>query len=75
MQDSTLYERLEKLAKEKGLEIFKISAATGEGVKELMHEVAKVLKTLPKEQNSRGNYSKESIQIRRGRTIYNYKKR
>ena len=50
MQDSTLYERLEKLAKEKGLEIFKISAATGEGVKELMHEVAKVLKTLPKEQ-------------------------
>ena len=50
MQDSTLYERLEKLAKEKGLEIFKISAATGEGVKELMHEVAKVLKTLTKEQ-------------------------
>ena len=50
MQDSTLYERLEKLAKEKGLEIFKISAATGEGLKELMHEVAKVLKTLPKEQ-------------------------
>ena len=52
MQDSTLYERLEKLAKEKGLEIFKISAATGEGVKELMHEVAKVLKTLPKEQTT-----------------------
>ncbi len=50
MQDPTLYENLEKLAKEKGLEIFKISAATGEGVKELMHEVAKVLKTLPKEQ-------------------------
>jgi len=50
MQDPTLYENLEKLAKEKGLEIFKISAATGEGLKELMHEVAKVLKTLPKEQ-------------------------
>ena len=50
MQDSTLYEKLEKLAKEKGLEIFKISAATGEGLKELMHEVANVLKTLPKEQ-------------------------
>ena len=32
------------------MEIFKISAATGEGLKELMHEVAKVLKTLPKEQ-------------------------
>ncbi len=50
MQDSKLYADLEKLAKEKNLEIFKISAATGEGIKELMHEVSKVLKTLPKEQ-------------------------
>ena len=50
MQDSKLYEDLEKLAKDKNLEIFKISAATGEGMKELMHEVANVLKTLPKEQ-------------------------
>lgn len=50
MQDEKLYEDLEKLAKEKNLEIFKISAATGQGVKELMHEVSKVLKTLPKEQ-------------------------
>lgn len=50
MQDEKLYEDLEKLAKEKNIEIFKISAATGQGVKELMHEVSKVLKTLPKEQ-------------------------
>ena len=50
MQDSKLYADLEKLAKEKNLEIFKISAATGEGIKELMHEVSNVLKTLPKEQ-------------------------
>ena len=31
MQDETLYKDLEKLAKEKNMEIFKISAATGEG--------------------------------------------
>ncbi len=50
MQDPKLYADLEKLAKEKNLEIFKISAATGEGIKELMHEVSNVLNTLPKEQ-------------------------
>ncbi len=36
MQDESLYKNeLEKLAKEKGLEIFKISAATNTGIKEL----------------------------------------
>lgn len=49
MQDESLYQELEKMAKEKGLEIYKISAATGQGVKELMIQVSKVLKTLPKE--------------------------
>lgn len=49
MQDETLYQELEKMAKEKGLEIYKISAATNQGVKELMIRVSKVLKTLPKE--------------------------
>ena len=50
MQDPKLYEDLEKLAKNNNMEIFKISAATGEGIKELIHEVSKMLKTLPKEQ-------------------------
>ncbi len=50
MQDPKLYEDLEKLAKKNNMEIFKISAATGEGIKELIHEVSKMLKTLPKEQ-------------------------
>jgi len=50
MQDPKLYEDLEKLAKDNNMEIFKISAATGEGIKELIHEVSKMLKTLPKEQ-------------------------
>lgn len=49
MQDANLYEELEKMAKEKGLEIYKISAATGQGIKELMKRVSEVLKTLPKE--------------------------
>lgn len=48
MQNSENYEKLEKLAKENNQEIYKISAATGEGLKELMQEVAKELKTLPK---------------------------
>ena len=50
MQDEENYKRLEKLAKENNMEIFKISAATGQGIKELMVEVSKILKTLPKEE-------------------------
>lgn len=49
MQDESLYNELEKLAKENNLEIFKISAATNTGVSELIEYVAEVLKTLPKE--------------------------
>lgn len=49
MQDENLYLELEKLAKEKGLEIYKISAASKQGVKELLARVSEVLKTLPKE--------------------------
>ena len=50
MQNENLYLELEKLAKEKGLEIYKISAATKQGVKELLTRVSEVLKTLPKEE-------------------------
>jgi len=49
MQDETLYSELEKIAAEQNLEIFKISAVTGQGVKELFLRVSEVLKTLPKE--------------------------
>lgn len=49
MQDSSLYEELEKVAKEHKQKIFKISGATGEGVEELMNYVSKILKNLPKE--------------------------
>ncbi len=50
MQDESLYKELEKLAKKEGLEIYKISAATKQGVDELMDVVAKELKGLPKEE-------------------------
>lgn len=50
MQDEKLYQDLEKLAKENKLEIFKISAVTGEGVDTLIKHVSELLKTLPKEE-------------------------
>ena len=49
MQNEENYKELEKLAKEKGLEIFKISAVTGDGLKELFNHVAEEIKKLPKE--------------------------
>lgn len=49
MQDSKLYDDLEKVAKEHNQKIFKISGVTGEGIDELMNYVSKTLKTLPKE--------------------------
>ena len=49
IQDSKLYDELEKVAKEHNQKIFKISGVTGEGVEELMNYVSKTLKTLPKE--------------------------
>ncbi len=50
MQDEELYNELEKVAKENNIEIFKISAATNTGLKELFIKVSEVLKTLPKEE-------------------------
>lgn len=50
MQDETLLKEVEELAKKEGLELYKISAATKEGVQELIDHVTDVLKTLPKEE-------------------------
>jgi len=50
MQDDNGLKALEQLAKKEGLELFKISGATGEGVPELLNRVSEVLKTLPKEE-------------------------
>lgn len=50
MQDETLLQQVEKMAKEKNIEVFKVSAATNTGLKELFKRVAEVLKELPKEE-------------------------
>ena len=79
MQDDSLYKQVEEMAKEKGIKIFKISAATGEGVKELIAEISKLLKELPKEEtieatDERVVYTlkddKEEFEIRKEDGIY-----
>lgn len=50
VQDDANIKAIEKLAKENQLEWYKVSAATGEGLKELFSHVAEVIKTLPKEE-------------------------
>lgn len=50
MQDETNYKELEKIAEKENVKIFKISSATGEGVKELIKYVSEELKKLPKEE-------------------------
>ena len=49
-QDEELFNELKKRAKKENIEIFKISAVTGEGVNELFNYVSKVIKDLPKEE-------------------------
>lgn len=49
MQDEMLYEDLEKMAQKLNLKIYKVSAATGQGLKELFGDVAEELKNLPRE--------------------------
>ena len=49
MIDDTSLKELEEIAKKENMKMFKISAATGLGVNELMTYVSKTLKELPKE--------------------------
>ncbi len=48
-QDDTLYKELENVAKKEGLEIFKISSITKQGLKELLIRVEELLNEIPKE--------------------------
>ena len=50
VQNEKLIKEVEDLAQKEGLELYKISAATKQGVQELIDHVAEVLKTLPKEE-------------------------
>lgn len=49
-QDETLLKEVKELAKKEKLPIYLISAATNQGIQELIDEVADTLKTLPKEE-------------------------
>lgn len=48
MQNEENYQKLEKVAKENGYEIYKISAVTGEGLKEMFSRISSKLKEIPK---------------------------
>ena len=50
MQDETLLNEVEKFAKDNNFELYKISGATGKGIKELMIRISELLKELPKEE-------------------------
>ena len=50
MRDEENYNKLAKIAKQKGYEIYKISAVTGEGLSELFNRVAELLKDIPKQE-------------------------
>ena len=50
LQDEEPLKQLEELAKKEKLEIYKISAVTGQGVEKLIDHVFEILKTLPKEE-------------------------
>ena len=49
MQDDTLLKQVEEVAEKEGLELYKISAVTKQGIEELIAHVSELLKTLPKE--------------------------
>ena len=55
LQDESLFKDLEELAKKENIKIFKISAATGEGLKELFKYVSETVKTLPREEIVEGD--------------------
>ena len=50
LQDDENLKKIEKLAKENDIEVYKISAVTGEGLEELFNHVGEIIKTLPKEE-------------------------
>jgi GTP-binding protein len=50
VQDQTILQSIRELAKKENLELFEISAVTGEGLKQLFNRAGELLKELPKEQ-------------------------
>ena len=54
MQDENNLKKLEQLADKEEIELFKISAVTGQGIDNLINRVAQILKELPKEDLTEG---------------------
>lgn len=50
VQSEERIKELEEVAKKENMELYKISAATGQGISELMKRISEVLKELPKEE-------------------------
>ena len=50
VQDEERIQQLEEIAKKENMELFKISAVTGQGISELMKRISEALKELPKEE-------------------------
>ena len=50
VQDQTILQSIRDLAKKENLELFEISAVTGEGLQSLFNRASELLKELPKEQ-------------------------
>lgn len=77
-QDENLYKKLEDVAKKEGLEIFKISSITKQGLQELLVRVEELLNEIPKENlielNQRKIYkldeNKNEFQIVREEDMY-----
>lgn len=50
VQDEERIKELEEIAKKENMELYKISAVTGQGISELMKRISEALKELPKEE-------------------------
>ena len=61
--DRSRLEKLQKFCKKKGLEFHAISAATGEGVKELMKGMADALDKIPREQTDEASEEDEEAKL------------
>ena len=75
MKDENDYIRLEELAKENNMEIYKISAATNKGLNTLFNRVSEVLKDLPKEELYEEEESEKVYTLNNGKEDFTISKK
>ena len=75
MKDENDYTRLEELAKENDMEIYKISAATNKGLNTLFNRVSEVLKDLPKEELYEEEESEKVYTLNNGKEDFTISKK